>query len=216
MVDPGSAVYSIPTFFDLFSSRRLQESARGLASCIRSCLLNSYIRHAHGASTLGRCWSRSTSTWASPKCRSSVYPTHRCARAANACAPRSRTAGFDLPPRVVVVNLAPADLKKEGNHLDLAIAVALAGRPPREIPAGGARMGGSSAGSSGSTAASARSAAAWPSPTAPRAKVDARALAAGGQRRRSSRLGQRARHPDPQSRRSRRASARLGDTKVEA
>ena len=42
---------------------------------------------------------------------------------------RVRTAikncGFDLPPRSVVVNLAPADLRKEGNHLDLAIALAL-------------------------------------------------------------------------------------------
>jgi len=42
---------------------------------------------------------------------------------------RVRTAvkncGFELPPRVVVINLAPADVKKEGNHLDLAIAVAL-------------------------------------------------------------------------------------------
>ncbi|MCP3956460.1 MAG: YifB family Mg chelatase-like AAA ATPase [bacterium] len=36
-----------------------------------------------------------------------------------------KNSGFDLPPRVVVVNLAPADLKKEGNHLDLAIALAL-------------------------------------------------------------------------------------------
>jgi magnesium chelatase family protein len=36
-----------------------------------------------------------------------------------------RNCGFDLPPRVVVVNLAPADLKKQGNHLDLAIALAL-------------------------------------------------------------------------------------------
>ncbi|MEM7351798.1 MAG: YifB family Mg chelatase-like AAA ATPase [Acidobacteriota bacterium] len=36
-----------------------------------------------------------------------------------------KNSGFELPPRVVVVNLAPADLKKEGNHLDLAIAVAL-------------------------------------------------------------------------------------------
>ncbi|MEM7584134.1 MAG: YifB family Mg chelatase-like AAA ATPase [Acidobacteriota bacterium] len=36
-----------------------------------------------------------------------------------------KNSGFDLPPRVVVVNLAPADLKKEGNHLDLAIAIAL-------------------------------------------------------------------------------------------
>ncbi|MEE8277802.1 MAG: magnesium chelatase domain-containing protein, partial [Thermoanaerobaculia bacterium] len=42
---------------------------------------------------------------------------------------RVRTAvkncGFDLPPRSIVVNLAPADVRKEGNHLDLAIALAL-------------------------------------------------------------------------------------------
>jgi len=36
-----------------------------------------------------------------------------------------RNCGFRLGPRVVVVNLAPADLRKEGNHLDLAIALAL-------------------------------------------------------------------------------------------
>lgn len=36
-----------------------------------------------------------------------------------------KNCGFELPPRAVVVNLAPADLKKEGNHLDLAIAAAL-------------------------------------------------------------------------------------------
>ncbi|MEM6456992.1 MAG: YifB family Mg chelatase-like AAA ATPase [Acidobacteriota bacterium] len=33
--------------------------------------------------------------------------------------------GFELKPQVVVINLAPADLRKEGNHLDLAIALAL-------------------------------------------------------------------------------------------
>jgi magnesium chelatase family protein len=33
--------------------------------------------------------------------------------------------GFELPPRAVTVNLAPADLRKEGNHLDLAIALGL-------------------------------------------------------------------------------------------
>jgi magnesium chelatase family protein len=42
---------------------------------------------------------------------------------------RVRTAikncGFDLPPRVVVVNLAPANIRKEGNYLDLAIALAV-------------------------------------------------------------------------------------------
>jgi len=36
-----------------------------------------------------------------------------------------RNSGFRIPPNVIVVNLAPADLRKEGNHLDLAIAVAL-------------------------------------------------------------------------------------------
>ncbi len=36
-----------------------------------------------------------------------------------------KNCGFELPPRAVVINLAPADLKKEGNHLDLAIALAL-------------------------------------------------------------------------------------------
>ena len=36
-----------------------------------------------------------------------------------------KNCGFDLPPRSVVVNLAPADVKKEGNQLDLPIALAL-------------------------------------------------------------------------------------------
>ncbi len=36
-----------------------------------------------------------------------------------------KNCGFDLPPRSVVINLAPADLRKQGNHLDLAIAAAL-------------------------------------------------------------------------------------------
>ena len=35
-----------------------------------------------------------------------------------------KNSGFEVPPRVVVINLAPADLRKEGNHLDLAIALA--------------------------------------------------------------------------------------------
>jgi len=36
-----------------------------------------------------------------------------------------RHCGYELPLRKVVVNLAPADLRKQGNHLDLAIALAL-------------------------------------------------------------------------------------------
>jgi magnesium chelatase family protein len=36
-----------------------------------------------------------------------------------------KNCGFVLPPRSIVVNLAPADLRKAGNHLDLAIALSL-------------------------------------------------------------------------------------------
>ncbi|MEL7061745.1 MAG: magnesium chelatase domain-containing protein, partial [Acidobacteriota bacterium] len=35
-----------------------------------------------------------------------------------------KNSGFELPPKVVVINLAPADLKKVGNTLDLAMALA--------------------------------------------------------------------------------------------
>jgi magnesium chelatase family protein len=50
-----------------------------------------------------------------------------------------KNCGFDLPPRSVIINLAPADLRKEGNHLDLAIALALLvayGHLPEEALAG--------------------------------------------------------------------------------
>jgi magnesium chelatase family protein len=36
-----------------------------------------------------------------------------------------KNCGYDLTPKSVIINLAPADLRKEGNHLDLAIALAL-------------------------------------------------------------------------------------------
>ena len=32
-----------------------------------------------------------------------------------------KNCGFDLDPKSIIINLAPADLRKEGNHLDLAI-----------------------------------------------------------------------------------------------
>lgn len=47
-----------------------------------------------------------------------------------------KNCGYDLPPRSVTINLAPADLRKEGNHLDLAIALALLaahGHVPQEV-----------------------------------------------------------------------------------
>ena len=36
-----------------------------------------------------------------------------------------KNSGYQVPARVVVINLAPANLRKEGNHLDLAIALAV-------------------------------------------------------------------------------------------
>ena len=36
-----------------------------------------------------------------------------------------KNCGFKLPPRAVTINLAPADIRKAGNHLDLAIALAM-------------------------------------------------------------------------------------------
>src|ERR1700756_6022698 len=48
-----------------------------------------------------------------------------------------KNSGFDLPPTRITINLAPADLKKEGSGFDLAIAVgilgAYGGPPLREV-----------------------------------------------------------------------------------
>lgn len=33
--------------------------------------------------------------------------------------------GFDVPPKKITINLAPADIKKEGSHFDLPIACGL-------------------------------------------------------------------------------------------
>src|SRR5580698_6850066 len=38
-----------------------------------------------------------------------------------------RNSGFDLPPTRITINLAPADIKKEGSGFDLPIAIALLG-----------------------------------------------------------------------------------------
>ncbi|HSK77917.1 MAG TPA: YifB family Mg chelatase-like AAA ATPase [Thermoanaerobaculia bacterium] len=50
-----------------------------------------------------------------------------------------KNCGFDLEPKSIIINLAPADLRKEGNHLDLAIALAMLaayGQLPQEALAG--------------------------------------------------------------------------------
>ena len=39
----------------------------------------------------------------------------------------SATPGFDIPPTRITVNLAPADLKKEGSGFDLPIAIGILG-----------------------------------------------------------------------------------------
>ena len=39
--------------------------------------------------------------------------------------PRSPRSGLALPPKVITVNLSPADLPKEGSHYDLPIALGL-------------------------------------------------------------------------------------------
>jgi magnesium chelatase family protein len=49
-----------------------------------------------------------------------------------------RNCGFDFPPRAVTVNLAPADWRKEGSALDLAVAAALLSTAG-VLPAGGPR-----------------------------------------------------------------------------
>lgn len=52
--------------------------------------------------------------------------------------------GLGLPPKRVTVNLAPADLPKEGSHFDLAIAIGLMiemGAAPRDATEGYAVMG---------------------------------------------------------------------------
>lgn len=49
-----------------------------------------------------------------------------------------KNSGFNFPNRKIIVNLAPADLKKEGSHFDLAIAVGIilaSGQLENQLPA---------------------------------------------------------------------------------
>ena len=98
-----------------------------------------------------------------------------------------KNCGFDLPPRAVTINLAPADLRKEGNHLDLGDRPDPAGRLRRDPPgaargpavlrrAGPRRRGAADPRRAGDRRAGA-------------AAGGARAAAAGGQRRRGRGAG---------------------------
>ena len=82
--------------------------------------------------------SRCTSRAACRATRSSACPTRPGASRANACAPRCLSSDLDWPMRRVTVNLAPADVRKTGPGLELAVAIALAGADER-LPAGVAR-----------------------------------------------------------------------------
>ncbi len=62
----------------------------------------------------------------SPGCRSSILwacPIKPSAKAANVFAPRSMQSASSIPHKRVTVNLAPADVLKEGSHFDLPIAL---------------------------------------------------------------------------------------------
>ena len=71
-----------------------------------------------------RCGSRRTWSPRRPPSASSACPTPPCRRAGSACAPPSSTRRFEFPSRRITVNLAPADLRKEGPSFDLPIALA--------------------------------------------------------------------------------------------
>ena len=76
--------------------------------------------------------SRSTSRPGCPGSRSSAWPTPRSRRPASGSAARSATPASSIPPRRITVNLAPAELRKAGASLDLAIAH----RDPARVGAG--------------------------------------------------------------------------------
>jgi magnesium chelatase family protein len=52
-------------------------------------------------------------------------PTRRWPRAASGCKAALHASGLSLPARRITINLAPADLPKEGSHYDLPIALGL-------------------------------------------------------------------------------------------
>ena len=57
----------------------------------------------------------------------SACPMPLSARAATACAPRSSNCGYDIPPTHITINLAPADIRKEGSGFDLPMALGIVG-----------------------------------------------------------------------------------------
>ena len=60
-----------------------------------------------------------------PLALSSAFRMRRCRNRASVCVPRSRILGLNFPLKRVTVNLAPADLRKEGPAYDLPIAIGI-------------------------------------------------------------------------------------------
>src|SRR6266481_4248471 len=65
--------------------------------------------------------------------------TRQCARAATGCA-ALKNCGYDIPPTHITINLAPADIRKEGSGFDLPMAVGILGAHgclnKKEVPDG--------------------------------------------------------------------------------
>ena len=57
----------------------------------------------------------------------SACRTRRCARAASASSRRLLNSGFGYPNKAVTINLAPANVRKEGAGFDLPMAVGILG-----------------------------------------------------------------------------------------
>ena len=57
----------------------------------------------------------------------SACPTPPCARSRDRVRSAIRNSGFDIPPTRITINLAPADIKKEGSGFDLPIAIGILG-----------------------------------------------------------------------------------------
>ena len=72
-----------------------------------------------------RCGSKCTVGGGLPRCRSSACRRPRCAKPRIACARRSSARSSNFPTRRITVNLAPADLPKDGGRFDLPIALGI-------------------------------------------------------------------------------------------
>ena len=74
-------------------------------------------------------WRSTSPASSSPKKSSppSACPTPPCARSRDRVRSAIKNSGFDIPPTRITINLAPADIKKEGSGFDLPIAIGILG-----------------------------------------------------------------------------------------